>query len=225
MRRGVWGAIALTLAQAASAIAQPAIGRVEVSIGAGWFGGVTMTPLSVTETQADGTLRPVFDLSRQLTASAGIEARIGVRLSSRLDAEATGSFTRPQLQLTASNDVEGAASVTAAERLQEFTVGGAASWFLVRRDASSGAMPRTMPFLIAGLAYARQLHQTSTLADGGTLAEAGGGVEQVLWSRAGRLKSIGVRADVRARVRPKALAVDGRVHVTPMFAASLFMRF
>lgn len=175
-----------------------------------------MTPLDITETQADGSPRTVFDLSRHLTASAGVEARIGVRVSPRLDAEATGSYARPQIQLTPSNDVEGAAAVTASERLQEFTVGGAASWFLVRRDVST----RTMPFITGGVSYARELHQTSTLADSGAIVEAGGGLKQVLWSQ-----SIGVRVDVRMRVRPKALSVDDRVHVSPLVAASLFLRF
>jgi hypothetical protein len=221
MTRAICAAVAIALGLTVPASAQTTPGHIEVAIGAAWFGGVSMAPLSITETQADGTPRTVFDLSRQLTSAAGLDARIAVRLSPRWNVEATGSYARPQLQLLPSNDVEGAAPVTAAERLQEFTVGGAASWFFVRRNPQS----RTMPFVAGGVAYARQLHQTSTLADSGPLVEAGGGVDELLWSHAGRLKAIGVRADVRARVRPKALAVDGRAHVTPVAAASLVLRF
>lgn len=180
-----------------------------------------MTSLNVTETQPDGTPRTVFNLARDLTGAAGLDARISVRVSPRFDVEATGSYARPQVELLPSSDIEGAATVTAAEQLQEFTVGGAVSWFLVRRDAST----RTMPFLIGGVSYARQLHQTSTLADSGPITEVGGGVKRVLWSGGPKLKSIGVRADVRARVRPGSLNVDGRTHVTPLVAASLFLRF
>ena len=222
MTRAVCAAVALAFGMTAPAAAQPSSpGRVEVAIGAGWFGGVSMTPLAITETQSNGTPRTVFALARQLTSAAGADARIAVRVSSHWDVEATGSYVRPQLQLVPSNDVEGAAPVTAGERLQEFTVGGGVSWFFVDRDSST----RTLPFVIAGVAYVRQLHETSTLADDGLLAQAGGGIERMLWWHDGHVKGVGIRADARARVRPKALAVDGRTHVAPVIAASLVVRF
>ncbi len=211
-------AIAMAAA-AANARAQPPMhGRFEVSVGPAWFGGASMTPLTATETQADGTPRTVFDVSRDVTSAVAVEARVGVRATSRVTVAASGSYARPMLELKTSNDVEGAAGTTASEPLQEFTVGGAVVFF-PRPPA------RTMPFVTAGAAFARQLHQASTLANSGVLVDAGGGVDRVLSARAGRLKAVGIRAEARARVRSRALALDGNVHVSPLLAASLFVRF
>ncbi|HZP48597.1 MAG TPA: hypothetical protein VFB07_08685 [Vicinamibacterales bacterium] len=212
---------AIAIASASTAAAQPPDGRVEVGVGAGWIGSAAMSAVEATETQGNNTARTVFGFSRELASTPVVEARVAVRLSTRLDVEATGSYARPQLRVTTADDVEGAAAVTADEQLQEFTVGGAASWFLVRRAAQT----RTTPFVTAGAAYVRQLHQAATLADAGALVDLGGGLERVLRVREGRVRSIGLRIDAHARVRPKAVAVDGRTHVAPMISASLFVRF
>ena len=212
------------LAAAAPARAQPrtpaAAGRVELAVGVAWNVGTTMTPIAVTETQGDGTARTVFNVGREQTSAAGLEARIGVRVTSRVDVEATGSYARPKLQLIPSNDVEGAASTTASEQLQEFTIGGAALWYPRRRNAS-----RTLPFVIGGVAYSRQLHETSTLVETGMLFDIGAGVKRTLMQRRGTLKAIGVRAEGRVRIRASALAVDASTHASPALAASLFFRF
>jgi hypothetical protein len=211
--------VALTVSTAAAQSA--GVGGVGFAIGPAWIGGASMTSLSVTETQPSGAPRTVLDLTREMTSAAAFEVRVAVRVTAHLDAEAIGSYARPQLRVTASNDVEGAPATTASEQLQQFTVGGGASWFLVRRDGST----KTWPFIAASAAYARQLHQPTTLADSGVLVDAGGGLEQSLVVRSGRLKRLGIRADVRARIRPKAWFVDDRSHFSPMAAASLFFRF
>ena len=211
--------IALGLASAATA--QTAGGRFEISGGAAWIGGVSMSSIDATETQASGATRALFGFSRELTSSPAIEARVAVAISARVDVEATGSYARPQLSVTTANDVEGAAAVTAGEQLQEFTVGGAASWFLVHREPQT----RTMPFVTGGLAYARQIHEGDILAQAGEVVEVGGGVKRTFSVRDGRVKSIGLRFDARARVRSRALAVDDRSHVSAIVGASLFVRF
>jgi len=88
------------------------------------------------------------------------------------------------------------------------------------------AHPRWVPFAIAGAAYMRQLHEQQTLLVSGRSFEGGAGVKYVLGSRAGaRLKTAGVRADVRAIVRTAGVNVDGRAHVSPAIAASMYVRF
>lgn len=220
IRCGALACIGL-LAAAAAATAQPRpLPRIDVAVGVAWNGGTTMTPLTATETTSNGTATALFAFDREHTSSVGVEARVGIRATRRLDVEAIGSYARPKLQLTASGDVEGAAPVTASEQLQEFTVGGAGLWYLRRRDAS-----RTVPFVEGGVSYVRQLHETSTLADTGALIDFGAGVKRTLTTRRGTLKAVGVRADGRARIRTSALAVDGGAHVSPVLSASLFFRF
>ncbi len=214
-------AVALAIVSASAAAAQPATRRFEVALGVGWIGSASMSSLDAIETQADGAARPLFGFSRELTSAPAIDARVAVRLSAHLDAEATGSYARPKLRVTTANDVENAVAATADEQLQEFAIGGAASWFLARRDAAS----RTMPFVRGGVSYARQLHQGNTLADAGAIVDVGGGIEQVLRGREDAGKSIGLRIDAGARVRPQSFAVDGRTHASPVVGASLFVRF
>jgi len=217
-------ALAMLLASGSAmpAAAQtPPAGRIEIAIGPTWTGGASMTPLSVTETQAGGTPRTVLTIARDWTSTIGVESRIGVRIAPRLDLEAAGSYARPQLNVTTANDVESASPVTASDQLQEYAVGGAGVWFLRPR----GADTRTQPFVTAGLAYARQLHQPGTLAQTGTMFDVGGGVKRVLMTRSGTLTGVGLRADIRARTRSRSLALDDRAHVSPMIGVALFMRF
>jgi len=213
-------ALAIVVLGPAAAAAQA---RVEITLGASWIGGASMGSLSATETQSDSTARTVFGASRDLGSSPAVDARIGVRVTRRLYVEATGSYARPQLRIATSNDVEGAASVTASERLQEFSLGGAATWMLVRRASSS---MRLLPFVTGGVAFARQLHQLNTLAEDGVAVEGGGGVERRFAARRrGVLKDIGLRAEARARVWPRAFALDGRAHLVPVLGAAIYLGF
>jgi hypothetical protein len=213
-------ALGLSLGCASTAAGQTAPSRIEIAVGPSLIGGASMSSVSATETQADNTPRALFVFSRDLKTSIGMEARIAYGVSPRLDVEAIGSYARPQLRVTTSSDVEGALPVTASESLQEFTVGGGASWFLVPRAAST----RTLPFVAGSVAYARQLHEADTLATSGTVVDLGGGFKRVLTNSVGR-KSAGIRVDLRARVRPQSFAADGQRHVAPMATASLFFRF
>jgi hypothetical protein len=124
---------------------------------------------------------------------------------------------------TVRSDLEaGPGPFTADEPLQQFSVGGAVLW----RLRPLRAHPRLTPFVMGGLQYVRQLHETETLLDDGKWYEAGGGVKFLIRGRdRSVMKSIGVRGDVRAIVRTAGLDVDGRAHVSPAFAASFYVRF
>jgi len=83
-----------------------------------------------------------------------------------------------------------------------------------------------MPFVLGGAQYMRQVHEGGTLIESGRLYEAGAGIKYALGSRArGRLKAIGIRGEGRAIVRAAGVNVDGRAHVSPAVAASLYVRF
>lgn len=208
---------------AAPARAQTQPGRVEVALGVQWTSRAAMTSIDANETAADLSKLRLFSSTTELGAAAGIEARVGVRLSRRLEVEATGTYARPQLRVTAGNDYELPAGATAiaTEQLRLFSVSGAVvSLVPVRRLGE-----RTTPFVTAGAGYARELHENDTFAVGGAQFYAGGGVKRLLLTRDRRMKSLGVRGDARAIARSKALATDDRVHVSLALTASLFVRF
>jgi hypothetical protein len=218
-------AFAGALASALPARAQEAPlvpGRFELAIGPQWTRGSSFGFRGANETQADGSALALFSTTSELSSAPGLEARIGVRVTRRLELEAIGSYAAPDLAIAASRDTEGAIDVTAKERVQHFTIGGAAIWNLSVKRFSA----RTIPFLTAGDAYIRQLHDASTLATGGQQIWAGGGVRRLLTVRERRrLKTVGLRGDVRLVVRSKSIALDDRTHVAPALAASFFVRF
>jgi len=225
-RLALAGAVVAAAALAASPAAaqsrdaaQP--GRFEVAFGATWSGRTPFGGSDATETAGTGGPYVLFTTSSELAAAAGAEARVGVRLTRLLQAEATGSYSTPELQTKVSADVEQAAPVTATDRLQQFTVGGALVLNLPWRLGARG-----VPFVTGGAAYLRQLHEGQAVIESGQAYYAGGGVKYWFLSRAGRrLKAVGLRADVRALARTKAVALDRRTHTVPSVAVSLAVAF
>jgi len=167
---------------------------------------------------------PLFSASTRLAGAPSVEGRIGWRLSSTLMVEGDASYGRPELQVTVTNDVEAgltSSSVTAAERIEQFTVGGSVVWYAPVRQSS-----RFAPFLTAGGGYLRQLHETATFVQTGRYYQFGGGLAFPLTSRpVGRLKSVGVRIDARGLVRVDGVAFDRNARIVPAAGGSLFVRF
>jgi hypothetical protein len=221
-RRRAVAAVAVALAVRASPVrAQPVLepGRLEIGVGPQWIGRAAFGSRNANETTGAGSPFTLFSTSAELASATGLEARVGVRVLRRLEAEAIGSYGTPSLVIRTSADSESAPGVAAKERLQQFTIHGAAVWY-VRAGA------RTAPFVTAGAGYLRHVHENDVLFSGGTVYEAGAGIKQLLVSRdRRRLKGVGVRADVRAVARAKGAATDGGTHVSPAVTASLFMRF
>jgi hypothetical protein len=204
--------------------AQAAIeqGRFEVAIGPSWTGHARFGPRDANETTGAGTPFRLFASSTELAAATGFEGRVGVRLTRRLQVEASGSYGTPRLVARITNDVETSTAVTATERIQQFTVEGAVLWHVPVRRLGT----RTIPFVTAGAGYLRQLHDRAVLIDAGQVYGVGGGVKHLLLVRnRAVLKSVGARVDVRAVTRTKGVATDSRAHISPALAGSVFLRF
>lgn len=198
-------------------------GRFEAGIGPLWIGPASFGTAHAAETDANGAAVNLFSAATALNSATGIEARLGTMLTPRVDVEAVGSYAGPHLVTTIRDDVEaGAGPIASEEWIQQFTVGGAVVWKL----SALRSHPRLVPFVTAGAQYMRQLHEHETLLVAGRAYDAGGGVKILLGSRdRARLKTAGVRVDVRAIVRTAGVNTDGRAHVSPAIAASLFVRF
>lgn len=212
---------ALLPAPARAQRADPPPFRVELGVGVEWIGRQPLGDIAATETTGAGAKQTLFTASSELAAAGGFTGRAGVRLGRSLALEAEGSYLKPQLRIALSGDSEGAAAVTAAETLEQFTIGGAVLWYLpVRR------MPRVTPFATAGGGYLRQLHEAATLAETGRYYQFGGGVSFLLVpGRRYHTKGMGARVDARAVVRSRGVAFDGGSQTSPAAGASLFVRF
>ena len=229
MRGPTFTAIVLTVVFAASgqvAAAQPlppaGPGWLEVSLGTLWIGQLALGSNDANETTPGGGNLKLFSTSTELAGVAGLDARVGVRLLRSLDAEVEASYGKPNLNVSISSDFENAAAVTATEKLQQFTVGAGAVWYLPFHLRSS----RLSPFVFGGAGYLRQVHEERTSVETGQYYHVGGGVKWLLVARpSGLVNSVGVRVDVRAMVRRKGIAFDDGGHASPAIGASAFVRF
>lgn len=212
---------ALAPVQARAQSADPPASRVEIGVGVIWIGRQPLGDTAATETTGAGGKQTLFTASSELAAAGGFSGRAGVRLGRSLAIEVEGSYVKPELRIALSGDSEGAAAVTAAETIQQFTIGGAVLWHVpVRR------LPKVTPFATAGGGYLRQLHEAATLAETGRYYQVGGGASFLLVSgRHFHTKGMGARVEARAVVRSKGVAFDGGSKTSPAAGASLFVRF
>jgi len=203
------------------AAAQPAASgsRIEVA-----SGGVLVAPRSLGTigadlTQPDGTPYELFRVSRRERPGIGVELIVGLRLVSRLWAEASGAWIRSELQTRATDDREGAADLTIAGPLSHAVVEGGLSWHALERPA--GAF-----FVRGSVGWVRELAGRSGLFDDGISATVGAGVKY--WgNRAPAAPGrVGLRAEFRAVMRTAHLAsgASDRV-IAPAGYAGLLVRF
>jgi hypothetical protein len=196
-------------------------GRFELGAGPIWAGASSFGTSDATETAADGGGFRLFSTSTKLASATGVEARAGFGVTRLLQAELAVSYAEPELRTIVSADSENAVPLTASETLQRVAVEGAVVLSLARWRFGPW-----VPFVRGGTGYLRQLHQARALVEGGQIYDAGGGVSVLIKARPrARVKGLGLRADVRGSFRPKAIALDGRHHLAPEIAASVFSRF
>jgi hypothetical protein len=217
------GAALLLVAAPAAAQSAPATdpGRLDLTIGVVWIGRADVGSRDARETTGTGDTLPLFSSSTTLASVTGLEGRVGFRVMPRLEAEAYGSYAKPRLETRVNGDFETSnAPLTVADTLEQFTIGGAALWYV--------RVPRlgTRVFLRGGAGYLRQLENGGVLVVTGRTYEAGAGLKFPLVSRqTGWWKGIGARVDARAVVRQKGVTLDGRAHTSPAVGAALFVRF
>ncbi|HJZ70807.1 MAG TPA: hypothetical protein VKE51_03655 [Vicinamibacterales bacterium] len=217
-----WLAVAvlgIAVREAAAQSAALATGRIELSGGAAWLGSQAFGSADANETTSTGTAFRLFSTSSELGSAAAFDARVGVRVAGTLVVEADTSYARPELRITTSSDVESATGVTAVERLQQYTIGGGATWYVPTAS-------RVAPFVAGGGGYLRQLHDRRLLVQTGRYYQFGGGAVYLLSSRsAGALKATGLRVDLRATIFKDGVALDGGTHATAAVAGSFLVRF
>ena len=195
--------------------------RLEVSGGGGLSGGAALPGGDANLRARGGGDFTLFTTESELARAPMIEARVGYALSRRYGVEAHVGFSRPDLRTMVAGDVEGAPSLTASERVDQYLIDGA---FVVMLDGLR--IGGLVPFGSAGAGYLRQLHEGQTLVEHGIAYHAGGGVKQWFAVRPGRLlKAIGLRGDVRLYLVSGGVAGDGGVRPHPAVSGSVFVTF
>jgi len=197
------------------------VGHIEVSGGAGMFGGAALgshdadlrsptvgQPYRLFTTTSRMALAPVFDV------------RVGVALSQRYAVEGHIGYGRPELRTELSSDAESAPSITAVENVDQYVIdGGVLVYF---GPLGTGIRP----FVTAGAGYLRQLHEGRILVEDGSVFYAGGGLKYGLMSRSvGLVKALGVRADARLNVLSGGVQIDDRVRRHVGVSGGIFVVF
>lgn len=189
----VFVACHLVAAPAAAQNTAPPVGRLEVSVGAGFLTGAALGQQPANERAASGSPYRLFDTDTNLSSSLFFNLRLGVALTPRLSVEGSASIGQPELRTSISGDVEGAEPLTAVEQMDQYTFDGGIVYNLTPRKSTG-----LVPFVSAGAGYQRQRHEGETLIEGGGLFYAGAGVSHWLAVRTqGAVKALGVRGDAR----------------------------
>jgi hypothetical protein len=201
----------------------PAPGRIEVSIGAGVALGASAHErgANLRANSPAGAPAPLFTASARFAPAPLLEARVGVAVTRRYGLEAHVTATRPELRASLSSDVENAAPLTAAERVEQYVAGGG---IVVRlQELHVGSW---VPVVEAGGGYLRRLHEGRTLVDEGLVCYVGGGVRHALLARTrGTVRALGVRADARVSLLQGGIAVAGELQRRVSFTGGMFVGF
>lgn len=200
--------------------------RPTLSVG-GTIGGAESLGVRTIEARAVavGTATPpgftLFRADSTLGRRAGGDLVIALPLTATLAVEARGTVGRPTLTTRLSGDPEGATGDGASERVTDVEIGGRVSWLV-----PSGPWPRRLrPFVAAGGAYVRQLHQDRILVETGSAWRADLGSH--LWLRGGhgRGLALGLTAEMGWHWRTGGITFDEGVRSAPAAAVRMFAGF
>lgn len=221
MRAPLAVVVVAALGLAAPAAAQGRREHLEIAPGLQWFGAMAFPPVNATQAAPGGVRRVVFRTESALASSAGVSVRVGVPVSRAIAFESTLSLHATTLSTTVRADSEGAASITATEPVTQYLFEGGV---IVRPARWRHA--RFEPFVSAGAGYLRQLNEGQTLVETGRSWYAGGGTHYLLRrGGSGRIKSSGLRLDLRVSVLDGGVALDDGRHAVPVAGGSVFLRF
>src|SRR5437867_3870038 len=96
-------------------------GRYSLAAAARWTGHTTVGATDATETAVNGGRFQLFRTTTKLAPAVGMEGRIGIRLTRSIEAEASISFAKPDLETRVTFDAEGAPNLTASDTMKELT--------------------------------------------------------------------------------------------------------
>lgn len=233
MRPRVGLAVIALLAAAFPAAAQPAAApswrpwHPVVGVGATVNGGESLGSRTIeSRAVAVGTTTPpgftLFRADTRLDRGVAGDMVVLLPVTPSLAIELRGVAGRRTLTTRISADPEGATGTAASERVTEVEIGGGASWLL-----PAGPWPRRLrPFVAAGGAYLRQLHEDRILVETGSAWRADLGTH--VWlrrPRGGRGTALGATAELGWHWRRGGITTVDGPRSSPAMTARLFVAF
>ncbi len=173
--------------------------RFDVTLAFAFSGGSALGTQQATFTpNQTGTPRYVlFTTDTDLGWGSGVEARVGYHISPAVTIEAGVWLTAANVNVTISGDQEGAPTANfTGERLKHMQF---EAHLVLGPPRLRFAKDRVQPYLSIGGGALRQLHAGNTLAENGSVVEAGVGLRIGLGSgKSGGWQRFGLRVDLRA---------------------------
>lgn len=196
--------------------------RFDVSFGGMWIGGAGLGSTSADIRANNVTPTPfrLFAAETRVASAPGWDARIGYWLTRSVVVEGGVARVRPELRTRIASDAEGAAVLTATERLHQYFIDARVIWLLPRFSFGG-----TVPFVSVGAGYLRQLHEDRTLVETGQVYQTGGGVRRRLMTDVGWFRAIGVRLDGRVYVLVDGVQLEDRPRTHGAFSGSVYLTF
>jgi hypothetical protein len=220
--------LAVFYVSALPALAQTAgdrpAGTIDVEAGGGLLsgGGLGSRDAELLANAPTRTPFRLFTTSSRLDSSPAWHARAGYAFSRRFAVEGGVVVSHPEIRTSISEDVEGAAPLTVAERIDQYFFEG--SLIVMIEELSVGA--RTVPFAAAGAGYLRQLHEGLTVIEHGQVYHAGGGIKHWFVARdQGFIRAFGLRADGRVYLMASGISFSDRPRSHGAFSGGLFISF
>lgn len=177
-----------------------------------------------TRTVGLGTTTPspftLFETDSTLGGAVRAELGVLVPVGRGIAAEVIASGARPTLSTTIRRDAEGAPATTASERLDEYMLGLRVTYDVPWRKWGR----RAQPYVAAGGAYLRQLHQDRVLVESGQAWMAGAGVRW--WLRgagARRQRPLGLTGEVGWQWRVDGVTFAAGARNAPTFSVRAFL--
>lgn len=204
----------LVTVRASLAQTGPATWRTEAALGLSLSGPTGFAPVTADEVAFGGSMRPLFRSQSRMDAAPGVDARVGVRLTARWQAEALVGINRSRLSTRIEADTEGAADLRITAPLTQYLVE-----FGILAELPPSRAHRAVLFLTGGGGYVRHLHEGRILVETGRSYYVGGGAR----FRSG--ETVGVRADARLRALADGALLDGARHLVPAVSVSLVVHF
>ena len=198
--------------------------RFEVSFGGLWIGGAALGS-DVAELRANRVPADSFTLfttDSRTEAAPGLDAKVGYWLTRSIAVEAGFVRVQPELRTRVGADPEGAAALTAVEKVDQYFIDAGIVWLVDRLRFRE----RTVPFVSAGAGYLRQLHEGRTLVETGQVYHLGGGVRHALLTRdRGAIRRVGLRFDARAYVLVDGVQLEERPRTHAALSGTVFVAF
>jgi hypothetical protein len=169
---------------------KPHAGTVEVGGAVVWDPGYSAGSASANLTRNPGTGTgplELFQVAGTVGSTPGVAGRIGVYLSPRWSLEGGVTVSWPKLTAQTSNDFEQALPASPDDSLTRYLFDGSVVYSL-----TSG---RTVPFILGGAGYSRELDSGSTNMQTGNEIHGGGGVRYWFGSSGG--SRFGLRVEAR----------------------------